>query len=262
MCGLVKPVACSHLISRSAYDHVDDGVTGPILVGDGYVMPTDRQIQDYLLCDGCEDILSKGGESWFTPKIGWPDRRFALWDMLKAGGGFHAAGEGEGIYYAAKNPDIHVEKIIHFAMGIFWKAGVHSWKGGEKNPLIELGPCQELIRLYLRGDIPFPGQFATLDVVVSRPERMQLTLNPPVRVPAPYHWRVFVFHTVGVMFTLNLGAIIDWQQRAMCFRGGRGNPVLVSDKVTRVYELKLAKEYLESRKTATYLKHRAKPRER
>src|ERR1700741_40592 len=112
MCGLVKPVACSHLISRSPYDHVDDGVTSPILVGDGYVMPTDRQIQDYLPCDGCEDILSKGG------------------DMLKAGGGFHAAGEGEGIYYAAKNPDIHVEKIIHFAMGIFWKAGVHSWKGG------------------------------------------------------------------------------------------------------------------------------------
>jgi hypothetical protein len=95
MCGLVKPVACSHLISRSAYDHVDDGVTSPILVGDGYVMPTDRQIQDYLLCDGCEDILSKGRESWFAPMIGWPDRRFALWDMLKAGGGFHAADEGE-----------------------------------------------------------------------------------------------------------------------------------------------------------------------
>src|SRR5258708_29220219 len=116
MCGLVKPVTCSHLISRSAYDHVDDGVTSPILVGDGYVMPTDRQIQDYLLCDGCEDILSKGGESWFTPKIGWPDRRFALWDMLKAGGGFHAAGEGEGIYYAEENPDIRVEKMVHFAM--------------------------------------------------------------------------------------------------------------------------------------------------
>ena len=107
---------------------------------------------------------------------------------------------------------------------------------------------------------PISGQFATLDVVVSRPERMQLTLNPPVRVPAPYHWRLFVFHTVGVMFTLNLGANIDWQQRAMCFRGGRGNPVLVSDKVTRVYELKLAKEFLESRQTAAYLKHRAKLR--
>src|SRR5260370_29751527 len=38
--------------------------SSPIRVGDGYVIPTDRQIKTYLLCLDCEDILSKGGETW------------------------------------------------------------------------------------------------------------------------------------------------------------------------------------------------------
>jgi len=34
----------------------------------------------------------------------------------------------KGFIYARSKPEIDVEKLTHFALGIFWKAGVHSWK--------------------------------------------------------------------------------------------------------------------------------------
>src|SRR5260221_14227885 len=57
MCLLMKPVVESHLIPEALYSHVTDGKSSPIRVGDGYVIPTDRQIKTYLLCLDCEDIL-------------------------------------------------------------------------------------------------------------------------------------------------------------------------------------------------------------
>jgi hypothetical protein len=84
----MKPVVHSHLIPESLYLHVTDGESSPIRVGDGVVMPTDRHIKSYLLCLDCEDILSKGSETWVCPKLAWVDRRFPLYDLLEAAGGY------------------------------------------------------------------------------------------------------------------------------------------------------------------------------
>jgi len=40
----------------------------PLKVGGGIVLPTDRQTEDYLLCDDCENILSRGGDTWVVGK--------------------------------------------------------------------------------------------------------------------------------------------------------------------------------------------------
>ena len=47
-------------------------------------------------------------------------------------------------YAASPNPDIEVEKLTHFALGVFWKASVHSWRKNENENLIELGLFQLL----------------------------------------------------------------------------------------------------------------------
>ena len=44
-----------------------------------------------------------------------------------------------GIYYAATNPEFSVEKVTHFALGIFWKPAVHSWSGSKNDSMIDLG---------------------------------------------------------------------------------------------------------------------------
>ena len=261
MCLIVKPVVQSHLIPESLYLHVTDGKSSPIRVGDGVVMPTDRQIKSYLLCLDCEDILSKGGETWVCPKLAWVDRKFPLYDLLKSAGGY-IVDDKEGLFWAANNPAIDVEKITHFAMGIFWKAGVHSWKGGAGAPMINLGGYEEEIRHWLRGEGSFPRN-VTFNFGVSRPERVQLTLGQPVEVPARNigrTWRHYRFHLVGAMFSINVGKTIGLEERMICFYRESRHPVLVSDSVTGVFEQKQAEHFAESRKTKAYLRSKEKRR--
>jgi hypothetical protein len=254
MCLLMKPVVHSHLIPEALYLHVTDG-TSPIRVGDGVVMPTDRQIKSYLLCLDCEDILSKGGETWVCPKLAWVDQRFPLYDLLKVADGYIET-DKEALLWAANNPAIDVEKIRHFAMGIFWKASVHSWKAGNGAPMIDLGGYDEEVRLWLRGESPFPRN-VTLNLSVSRPERTQLTIGHPVEVPMPKAgrtWRRYHLHLVGAMFSINVGETIGLEEKMICFYREPRHPVLVSDHVTGILEQKYAEHFAESRKTKAYLK--------
>lgn len=256
MCLLMKQVVHSHLIPESLYLHVTDGISSPIPIGDGVVMPTDRQIKSYLLCSDCEDVLNKGGETWVCPKLAWVDRRFPLYDLLKSAGGYVVDTDKEGLFYAANNPAIDVEKITHFAMGIFWKAAVHSWKAGNGAPMIDLAGYEEEIRLWLRREGAFPRN-VTFRFCVSPPERAQLTIGQPVEVPVQKlgrTWRCYQLHLVGAMFSINVGETISLEERMMCFYREPRHPVLVSDYVTGILERKNAEQFAESRKTKAYLK--------
>jgi hypothetical protein len=125
--------------------------------------------------------------------------------------GFGGHADKEGLFWAANNPAINVEKITHFAMGIFWKASVHSWKGGGCAPMIDLGGHEEGIRLWLRGEDVFPKNL-TFSLVVSPPERSQLTLGQPVEVPVQAvgrTWRHYQLHLVGALFGINVGKTIS-----------------------------------------------------
>ena len=134
MCLETTDVVCSHLHPSSLYSSLrsSEGDESPIRVGDDVVMHTDRQMQDYLLCPRCEDILNKGGETWTIPKLATMRKSFPLYDILTKG---PEAGHDETwtMYFAAENADIDVEKLTHFAMGVFWKASVHSWKKATRN---------------------------------------------------------------------------------------------------------------------------------
>jgi hypothetical protein len=243
----------SHLFPASLYAHMRDGTHGsPIQVAYDVVYPTDRQIQGPLLCEGCEDILNKGGETWVSPRLAWVDRRFELHDMLRKGGGYEDR-EGENLFYAANNPEVDVEKITHFALGIFWKAGVHSWAGGKSEPMIDLGGYEEEIRIWLRGESDFPED-VTLRFVISRPGRSLLTLNQPVEIAYEKKWRMYRFHAVGASFSMHVGKEIALEEREVCFYRNPDHMVLCSDFVTEKWQQKLLKEFREAKKTQAYLK--------
>jgi hypothetical protein len=170
--------------------------------------------------------------------LAWVDRSFPLYDLLKAAGGYIVDADKDGLFWAANNPAIDVEKITHFAMGIFWKAGVHSWKGGDGAPMIDLGGYGEEIRLWLRGEGASPRN-VTFNFGVSRPERVQLTLGQPVEVPVRNigrTWRHYRHHLVGAMFSINAGETIGLEERMICLYRDPRHPVLVSDNVTGVLE--------------------------
>jgi hypothetical protein len=261
MCRKVKPVVNSHLFPESLYSHVRQGAKSPILVGEGMVRPTDRHWKAYLLCLECEDILNKKGETWVCPRLGWPEARFPLFDMFEKAGGWCEAGQFEAIYYGANNPEIQVEKIMHFALGMFWRASVHSWVGREKPTMIDLGRFGEPIRAWLHGTAPFPPM-TFVDVILARPQKLQLNLIQPAFVPTGKPWKTYKFYALGAMFTLTVGDFVPMEDRLICFRFNPQHPVLVSDRLGDQLSYKLASEFFEARKTKAYLRSLAKQRKK
>lgn len=214
-------------------------------------MHTDRQLKAYLLCAGCEDVLNKGGESWVTPRLATLEKTFPLHDLLmEAHAGFKD--ENGGIYYAATNPGFKVEKLTHFALGIFWKAAVHSWRGSKTEPMIDLGPYAETIRRWLRGETGFPENLH-LAVALSKPETAFIVLQEPVETKAK-PWRTFLLNVPGVMFTLNIGENIEPDMRMCCIHQNPEHPVFVSDDITGALNARVGKDYVESRLAESYLR--------
>ena len=251
MCVATKNVVSSHLYPAALYGN-ESGFS-PLLIGNGIVMHTDRQIQHPLLCLDCEDILNKGGETWTNPKLFDRKIGFPLYEMvIKLPAEYERAG---GLYFAAQNPEIDVERLTHFALGIYWKAAVHSWKGGETDPLIELGPYAEALRLWLRGEESFPKN-VSLGVVLSRPDKALAGLHGPVEAESG-RWRTFLLNVPGAMFMLSVGRLIPIEMRYSCFHENQQHPIFVSDEVTDAVWNRLSGQYGESRKTQKYLEAKA-----
>src|ERR1039458_6051914 len=142
LCVQEKDLVRSHLMAAALYDYCRQGEFRPLMLGRGMILPTDRQTQAYLLCEVCEDVLNKKGESWANSKFATMDKKFPLYDLLTQVTPV-PIDDGFSLYWAGDNSEIKVAMLTHFAMGIFWKASVHSWRGDEKEPRIELGPYSD-----------------------------------------------------------------------------------------------------------------------
>ena len=105
------------------------------------------------------------------------DGQFPLLDILEKQPPFTSR-DGNIAYEASRNPDIDVKKITHFALGVFWKASIHSWSGTKKEPLIDLGPYAEKVRLFLRDEAPYPEHVYLLVFVAPRERPFVGLANP------------------------------------------------------------------------------------
>jgi hypothetical protein len=251
MCLETKNVVSSHLYPAALYAYCrnPDGES-PMQVAGGTVMQTDKQVEDYLLCLKCEGILNKGGETWVNPKLATIQKAFPLYELLMKGPAAYMDDKG-GVYYAALNPEIEVERLVHFAMGIFWKAAVHTWTFGRDTVRIELGPYAEPIRLWLRGEGPYPKNM-NLALAVARPENALVILTGPVK-QSTKRWQSFSLQVPGLLFTLHVGKLIDEEMKDCCFHEVPTHPVFVSDDVMSALWKRVGSYYDESRKTRGYL---------
>lgn len=94
-------------------------------------------------------------------------------------------------------------------------------------PMIELGPYAEPVRMFLRGQAGFPDHmFLTIGV-----------LPPPVKLISfhnPYQgskkeWKNFLFYVSGIEFSLGAGAAVDGSVRESCFACNPLHPIIVVD---------------------------------
>jgi len=195
---------------------------------------------------------------WVGPKLGWVGR-FPLFDMARKCSGHFTEDGVQGLYYACSNPEIDVEKLTHFALGIFWRAGVHSWKKNKDEPMINLGVYGEPIRLWLRSEAPFPGNLA-LHMSLSRPELAQIVHSFPVEVLGHTRgpFRVYWLHLLGASFTLSLGEGLNAEEREGCFYRNPAHPFMLDDNVSLEIKKKYLREYMEARQTQAYLNYKEK----
>jgi hypothetical protein len=223
------------------------------------VLPTDDQTQTYLLCNDCENILSRGGEAWVVGKLLTLEKKFALYDLLtqrKPNFNF----DGMLIYWAAQNPEIKAAKLTHFALGIFWKASVHSWGLTEDDSLIELGPYSEKIRLWLRSEGSFP-KYVYPVAIVSRPQITQPNACLLFEQARDQHegdegtlsWRAFRFQVPGLSFVLNIGKTVDQEIRALSLHTPP-HPINVADCLTAKSEQILVEHFHRNRKPKSFWK--------
>lgn len=226
LCLEEKEVVTSHLIPQAMYDYCRTGDSEPVMMTPRVVMQTSRQVQHPLLCQGCEDVLNKGGENWLLPLLATIDQRFPLLDILER---FEPdAVDGElRMYAASRNPAIDVDKLIHFAMGVFWKASIHSWEGGNKAARIELGPYRESVRTFLRGETPFPQNMGLVLSALPR-EKVPVGFSLPYRNPER-EFHGFTFHIPGIVFVLSVGKRLGPNMPRICFATNPAHPILVAD---------------------------------
>jgi hypothetical protein len=226
LCLEDKELVKSHLIPRAMYDCCRTADSEPVLLTTQVMMQTSRQLQDRLLCKRCEDVLNEGGEQWLLPKLARIDQTFPLLDIIEKLPPDQVDGEWKG-YAASRNPEIEVAKLIHFAMGVFWKASVHSWTGKSRDPRIELGPYREKVRIFLRSETPFPQHMGLVLGILPR-EKALISFNQPYRASAEgYH--NFVFYVAGVQFVLSVGKNLPSNTGDVCFASNSAHPILAAD---------------------------------
>jgi hypothetical protein len=226
LCKETKEIVSSHLIPARVYEYCRPPGSHPIAVSAEYVNRTDRQTQDHLLCLECEDILNRGGETWLLPLLASAEGSFPFYDILTRVAPDIRDDKAAG-YAAANNPDIPCDKLTHFAIGVFWKASVHSWRGKEKEPMIELGPYREDARKFLRGESEFPIRM-TMTIGILPPPVKLIGFEYPCR-GADNEWHSFTFYIPGIRFVLNVGRSIDEGTRRICFVRHPARPIIVYD---------------------------------
>jgi hypothetical protein len=231
LCLQSKTLVESHLIPRAVYELLqapDAPNPNPIMVTSKLAMQTSRQLKTYLLCGDCEQLLNRQGEFRVLPQLATFDGQFALLDTLeKIEPEFR---EPDLLGYAAvRNADIRVGSLIHFALGIFWKASVHRFEGGvTQGPRIDLGPYQEKLRAYLRGGA-LPEGTALMVTFAPKPVSLISTHAPFEAKRSGAPCRHFNFYVPGIAFSLCTGKVIPEEILYCCLYTNPGNPIFVGD---------------------------------
>src|SRR5579862_3477078 len=201
LCLHEKPLCKSHLIPRAVYllCRAQKATNpNPMMVTHKLAMQTSRQFQDYLLCFECEQLLRARGEDWVIPQLAKSADIFPLGQALRASP--HLFDEPDVTAYAlAGHPTIRPADLVHFAMGIFWKAAVHAWLPARKKSFVSLGEYEDKVREFLLGKAGFPANMALSLAVLPMPVVL-IAFQFPFETLARPEDRTFHLYVSGVNF--------------------------------------------------------------
>jgi len=175
----------------------------PVYISKESIYSSTKQVKDYVFCGACEQCFSKA-EAWIKPilpQIGGP---FPLRERLMKQAPVEKTADWE-LYETSSNPEINIDMLIHFGIGVFYKGAVHSWNNGTTEPYLKLEPEeQEALRKYLLGLADLTKNIA-LCVTVDSLTVVWQGMTQPYRAEPLLGFTRYVFYIPGIFFQLLIG---------------------------------------------------------
>jgi len=240
-----KDLRVSHFMPHSLYAHCWIEEYEPVHFSRDVMFPTNRQTTHPLFCGGCEQLLIREGENWvlpLLPKLGGP---FSLRDRLTKQPPIYQDAQ-KALYATANNPEIDVQKLMHFAVGVFFKAAVHSWASDRTEPHIDLGADADALRLFLLGQAGLPKHIALCITLDSSPVILQAMIDPWRGSNLEYEH--YFFYVPGMVAQLLIGDGVQEAMMRNCINSNGIRPVLV-EEVSRIIRDVTREQVASARKT-------------
>jgi len=173
----------------------------PMVVGRERIITTSKQVKDYLLCSGCEDLFNKNGEKEVL-KWACKEKQFPLGERLAVAMPHHQFGDATA--FSGADIGINTDKFAYFALSVIWRAAVHQWDTPTgKSTVLYLGPPEDPIRRFLLGETGFPDEAAVV-LTICADVYSQNAFFMPSRV-LNFQGMCFVFLTLGLHFMVYIG---------------------------------------------------------
>lgn len=223
LCSQQKQLEKSHYVGRALHLLSQDD-SGAVFMTPQRIELSVRQIWAHLLCGGCEDILAANesyAHEWINRKY-----RFPLLERLKVAAPVRWT--PNGTEFSGTAIGISTERLAHFALGIFWRASVKQWRTlGLQTASLDLGSLAEPVRLYLRGEGPFPMGCVLLMTVCTDHGSQGLVFAPNPTTGGMFP--CFSMLVRGIKFTLVMGDNLPGELLEACCVGSGRKVIFMRD---------------------------------
>jgi hypothetical protein len=233
LCDKHRDLCDSHYVPAVVYKYSrGKELTNPnpvMLRGDSPKQGT-IQARDYVFCEECERRLNENGERWISKII--PDDYGAPFPLLEALKKANPVTREPGRVRLSTVGvrDVEIEKLLYFAASVFWRGAVHEWPDFEGCPVptLDLGDHRDRLKLYLRGEQPFPSDLY-ITVMLWPFEKVPPGLIFPDTYPNAT-WKRLWFYISGIGFVLDVGSKVPEDVREYSTSGSAQRLVTIDEQ--------------------------------
>jgi hypothetical protein len=232
LCQEEKDLQKSHYMPAGVYRPYRQSTKGstPLVITRKYLVQTTEQMSDYLLCADCEQLFNLNGERWTLARIARPEGFALRTSVLNCP---YRVLNAEVRYYVTRGAkDIDHEKLVYFALSVFWRGAVRTWtRSGDTTDEIDLGEYGEPIRLFLLGKAPYPKDVVVIASLWPFDESLPAIYHPRQARPTQrLKGHNLFFYVPGLSFNLVAGEALSPAIRHLCMYSSPLRMMFMSEK--------------------------------
>ena len=203
----------SHFISKFLYKLLRQGGEvnpNPLQYTGSGILQTSSQETAYVLCETCEDLLSKQGEVYVSQVCRRSQTNFKLRDLLHTATLIHVGGPTGTMkaFRPSAISGLQVNALVYFAASIVWRAAIWSMLRPNLHQANLENHTQESFRLFLLGQAPLPSNMVfNLTVIDDNIDSQDPDMTKAIVFPYKYsHDGItsYRFSVCGLVFQVDI----------------------------------------------------------